>query len=256
MLVIAHRGANKEAVENSWSAFALAVEAKAERIELDVQLSSDGHAVIMHDDKIFRTTGVHARISALTRPELEKIKLINGEPLPFLDQVVERFLPLIELNIEIKGKSEQLARVVADLVKMHRLRERVIVSCFQAEPLVWIYKHAPEVRRACLWSRDTFSWPFFANLAPQLFLERCGTNILHPHAPLVNANLMDQARARGWLVYAWVSMAGEEKDREGVWTALKTVGLDGLCTNYPRQFKSWLEEAAIDERQYQPDQGH
>ncbi len=57
MLVIAHRGANKEALENSWTAFAKAIDAGATRIELDVQLSRDGHAVIMHDDHMLRTTG-------------------------------------------------------------------------------------------------------------------------------------------------------------------------------------------------------
>ncbi len=255
MLVIAHRGANREAVENSWNAFELAVDVGARRIELDVQLSKDGHAVIMHDDDLSKTTGRRELISRMTRLELAAVKLVNGEKLPFLDEVVDRLLPRIELNIEIKGHSEQLAEVVAALVKDHPRRDQVIVSCFHAEPLVWIYQNHPEITRACLWSRDTFSWPFFADLAPQVFLDRCGTKILHPHAGLVNENLMDQARARGWTVYAWTPMAWEEHDREGLWTGLKTVGLDGLCTNYPRQLKCWLEEAAIDERQYRPDQG-
>jgi glycerophosphoryl diester phosphodiesterase len=252
MLVIAHRGANKEALENSWNAFELAVEGGAERIELDVQLSRDGHAVVMHDDSLARTVGAPLRISQLDRVDLAKLKLVNGEPLPFLDEVVERLLPRIELNIEIKGKSTVLARVVADLVGHHARRDAVIVSCFQVEPLEWIKHHAPDVRRACLWhNSDTFTWPFFAVLAPQVFLERAGTNVLHPHVGLVTENLMDQAAAHRWTVYAWAAMAGEERDREGLWASLKTLGLHGLCTNYPRQLRTWLEEAAIDERQYE-----
>lgn len=255
MLVIAHRGANREALENSWQAYDLAIQGGAQRLELDVQLSKDGHAVINHDNELLKTTGLYARVSEMTRPDLAAVKLLNGEPLPFLDQVLTRLLPQVEINIEIKGHSEALAEVVAGLVMTHADRDKVIVSCFHAEPLVWIFRNQPEIKRACLWSRDTFSWPFFADLAPQVFLERCGTKTLHPHAGLVNENLMDQARARGWTVFAWVPMAWEEQDREGLWTGLKTVGLDGLCTNYPRQLKSWLEEAAIDERQYRPDQG-
>jgi len=244
MLVIAHRGANKEALENSWSAFAKAVECGAQRIELDVQLSKDGHAVIMHDDDMFKTTGQHVHISRLERSELRTIKLRNGEPLPFLDEVVERLLPQIELNIEIKGESEQLAAVVANLVAKNPRRERVIVSCFQAPPLVWLRRNAPEVQRACLWSLDTYSWPFFATLAPTVFLEIAGTNILHPHTSLVDYNLMDQAAARNWRVYAWAEMVGEDHDREGLWTTLKTFGLHGLCTNYPRELTQWLKESA------------
>jgi glycerophosphoryl diester phosphodiesterase len=244
MLVIAHRGANKEALENSWSAFAKAVECGAQRIELDVQLSKDGHAVIMHDDDLFKTTGHRLHISQLERSELLTIKLRNGEPLPFLDEVVERLLPQIELNIEIKGESERLAAVVASLVAKNPLRERVIVSCFQAPPLVWLRRNAPEVQRACLWSLDTYSWPFFATLAPTVFLEIAGTNILHPHTSLVDYNLMDQAAARNWRVYAWAEMVGEDHDREGLWTTLKTFGLHGLCTNYPRELTQWLKESA------------
>ncbi len=250
MLVIAHRGANREALENSWSAFELAVQAGAQRIELDVQMSRDGHGVILHDDDLFKMTGRQGKISQLTRSELARIKLTNDEPLPFLDEVVARLLPRIELNIEIKGPSEAAAALVSDLVRDHPRREQVIVSSFCAEPLVWIYRHAPDITRACLWSSDTFQWPFFATLAPQVFLEKAGTNLLHPIADLVDRHLMEVARLRGWRVYAWVPMVGEEGDRDGLWASLKTVGLDGLCTNYPRQLRRWLEEAALDEQQY------
>jgi hypothetical protein len=41
-------------------------------------------------------------------------------------------------------------------------------------------------------------------------------------------------------------MAGEEGDREALWTFLMTVGVDGLCTNYPREFKNWQIEVSHD----------
>lgn len=253
MLVIAHRGANREAVENSCTAFDLAIAGGAQRLELDVHLSRDGHAVIMHDDRFGATVEAKAKglvISQLDRGDIERLCLKNGEPIPFLDQVIDRYLGRVELNIEIKGPSTALAAAVAAQVARHPRREAVIVSCFHAPPLVWLRQHAPAIRRACLWSSDTFSWPYFAILAPTVFLDQAGTNILHPRADLVDENLMDQANARGWLVYAWVPMAGEERDREGLWSAMKTLGLHGLCTNYPRQLHSWLEEAAIDEQHW------
>ena len=250
MLVIAHRGANREALENSWSAFELAIAGGAARIELDVQLTADGHAIVIHDDQLERTTGVRAQVSRLCRADLAKIRLSNGEAIPFLDEVVERILPRCELNVEIKGPSEPLARVTRDLLEHNPRRDAVIVSSFNWEPLVWLSRNAPSLQRACLWSRDTFSWPFFANLAPTVFLERARTHVLHPHVNLVDEHLMDQAAARGWTVYAWSSMAGEEHNREGQWSVLKTFGLHGLCTNYPRQLKTWLEEASLDEQSF------
>jgi glycerophosphoryl diester phosphodiesterase len=127
----------------------------------------------------------------------------------------------------------------------------VIISSFCWQPLVWCRDHIPDVKRACLWSTDTWSWPFFASLAPPIFLDRCATRIFHPHFRLVDANLMDQARARGWIVYPWVGMKEEEGDREGLWSAMKTFGVAGLCTNYPRQLRAWLADARLDEQFYQ-----
>lgn len=250
MLVIAHRGANKEALENSWKAFDKAVDIGASRIELDVHLSRDGQVVINHDDSLARTASAPGRISELTLGEIKKMRLKNGDTIPLLSEVVDRYLAKIELNIEIKGTSETLAKAVCDVVGKHPLREKIIVSCFQTEPLVWIRNHFSEVRRACLWSSDTWRWPMFAVMAPQVFLDQCGTNILHPHTSLVTQNLMDQAAARNWEVYAWANMVGENANREAIWTALKTYGLHGLCTNYPRELISWLKEAELDEQQF------
>jgi glycerophosphoryl diester phosphodiesterase len=252
MLVIAHRGANREALENSWEAFERAIDGGATRIELDVHLTADGHAVVIHDEDLRRTTGAPGRLSEMSRAEVAKRRLANGEAIPFLDETCERLLPRVELNVEIKGRSERLAAAVAELTASHPRREGVIVSCFHLEPLAWLREHAPDLQRACLWGRDTFEWPRISLIVPQVFLDAAGTKILHPCVDLVDENLMDQAQSRGWTVYAWAPMVGEERDREGLWATMKTLGLHGLCTNYPRQLVGWLAEAAIDEQLYRP----
>ncbi len=246
MQVIAHRGANKEALENSFSAFDIAIEVGATKLEFDIQETKDHHAVVMHDESLLRLTGVRANTSDLTRAEISKIKLTNGEDIPFLDDMLERYLELespIELNIEVKGESPTLARAAADLTSNHRCRDRIIFSGFQWVPMQELMQIAPDVRRACLWGIDSFSWPFFANLAPQVFMERIDAKVIHPAVHLVDESLMEMAEQRGWEVFPWCAMKGEEKDREGVWATLYTYDVDGLCTNYPRQFKYWLEQA-------------
>lgn len=249
MLVIAHRGANKEALENSWTAFQKAIEGGASRIELDVQLSRDGHGVIVHDDKLGKTVASSARVSELTRSEIEKLRLLNNEKIPFLDEVISELLPKVELNIELKGNSPQLAQVTGKLLERSSHVEKVIVSAFEADPLLALMEGWPEIKRACLWGTDTLRWPWIADFAPPVFLEKCRTKIIHPWMDMIDENLMDQAKARGWLVYGWASMVGEDHDREAKWANLKRLGVDGLCTNWPRQFKIWLEEAEHDEAQ-------
>ncbi|HET9514113.1 MAG TPA: glycerophosphodiester phosphodiesterase family protein, partial [Gemmatimonadales bacterium] len=55
--IIAHRGASAEAPENTLEAFRLGLEQGCDAIELDVRLSRDGVAVVIHDPTLMRTTG-------------------------------------------------------------------------------------------------------------------------------------------------------------------------------------------------------
>ena len=78
MKVIAHRGANKEAFENSFAAFEAAIAGGAERIELDVHMAADGSLPVVHDDNLSHATGLNARIKKLNRSDLTNLKLKNG----------------------------------------------------------------------------------------------------------------------------------------------------------------------------------
>src|SRR5471032_901126 len=56
-LVWAHRGASRQAPENTLAAFTRAAALGADGIELDVQLCSTGEVVVLHDETLARTTG-------------------------------------------------------------------------------------------------------------------------------------------------------------------------------------------------------
>jgi glycerophosphoryl diester phosphodiesterase len=252
MQVIAHRGALHEAQENSWSAFAAAIDAKADRIELDVHLTRDRVPVILHDGDLERATGFAGNVADITIDEFRKIRLRNGEPIPLLEEVVEKLLPQIELNIETKGQDRDCPRETGAIVMNSPFRDRVIFSSFSCAQLEYFRDHHPDIRRACLWGcPEEVDITNFSILAPQVFLERIETNIFHPIARGVTQLMMENARLRGWIVYPWDSVHGEEKrDAEGLWTALKTWGVDGLCSNFPRQLRSWVDEAESDERRF------
>jgi glycerophosphoryl diester phosphodiesterase len=249
MLVIAHRGNNKEAFENSFSAFEKSVECGAHRIELDVVLSKDGHAVINHDDHLMHATGKAIFCSKLTKVELANLKLLNGEPIPFLNEVVERFLGRIELNIEIKGNNAEAGRAVGDIIGRHSQRDKVIVSSFFPESLVYMRNHHPDIQRACLTGDDELPWPYFSHLAILNFMTMTASTIVHPRMGQISASFMDQCKSRGWKVFTWSPMVGEDHGREAWWTLLKTLDVDGHCTNFPRELGNWLRhQTALDER--------
>ena len=71
-LVWAHRGASAYAPENTLPAFALAVEMKADGVELDVHLTKDGEVLVCHNDTINDTSDKSGRIPDMTLAEIRQ----------------------------------------------------------------------------------------------------------------------------------------------------------------------------------------
>ena len=76
-LLISHRGAHKEAPENSCQAFEIALDHGVDGIETDVQLSCDGVPVLFHNPTACNVTGSRKRISSYTCEQLQDIDLIG-----------------------------------------------------------------------------------------------------------------------------------------------------------------------------------
>lgn len=124
---LAHRGYHDAAAgipENSRAAFAAAIEA-GYGIELDVQLSADGAAIVFHDDDLRRMTGQKGALRARSAAELAGLGLIaNAEPIPTLPQVLDLVAGRTPLLIEMKDQdgamgrdTGALERAVADALK-------------------------------------------------------------------------------------------------------------------------------------------
>ena len=73
MNVVAHRGYSGVYPENTMLAFRKAVEAGSDEIELDVQLTKDGTLVVIHDEKVDRTTDGTGAVRDLSFAELRKL---------------------------------------------------------------------------------------------------------------------------------------------------------------------------------------
>jgi glycerophosphoryl diester phosphodiesterase len=121
--VIAHRGASAYAPENTLPAFELAVEQGADAFELDVRLTRDGAAVVIHDDTLDRTTDLSGPVRARTLAELRladaghQLSPDGGHTFPFrhkevriptLAEVLWAF-PAMPVMIEVKEPEVQEA---------------------------------------------------------------------------------------------------------------------------------------------------
>ncbi|WP_299066429.1 glycerophosphodiester phosphodiesterase [uncultured Psychrobacter sp.] len=93
--LLGHRGARVEALENTLFGFQHAKRLQARGlagVELDVQLTADGHLIVFHDDTLQRLCGLQARIDQLSLREIQR-HTQSGHHIITLDMLAQS-LPL------------------------------------------------------------------------------------------------------------------------------------------------------------------
>ncbi len=109
--LVAHRGWPARYAENSLEGMAAVVEAGARWVELDVQITADGHPVVIHDDRLERLTGSAQQLTRLTRADLETKPILHkdGTParIPDLAQALDLVAgyPKVRVFVELKRQS-------------------------------------------------------------------------------------------------------------------------------------------------------
>ncbi len=108
-IIVAHRGASGNAPENTLAAIRKALEVGAVIIEIDVQISADGHIVVIHDHTLERTTNGHGETCTFTVEKLRRLDAgswfspeFKGERIPLLHEVFDLLKGRACINIEIK----------------------------------------------------------------------------------------------------------------------------------------------------------
>ncbi|TMU87246.1 glycerophosphodiester phosphodiesterase [Bacillus sp. BHET2] len=155
---VAHRGASAYAPENTIASFDLAVDMKADYIEIDVQRSKDGELVVIHDTTVDRTTDGTGKVRDLTLEQLKSLdagswkgEQFAGEPLPTFEEVLNRYHGKAGILIELKspelylGIEEQVAATLKDhhLDKPHN--EKIILQSFNFDSMKKMDKLLPHV---------------------------------------------------------------------------------------------------------------
>ena len=223
--VTAHRGASAAAPENTQSAIEKAIQHGAHMIEIDVHMSRDGQVVLLHDDRLDRTTGKSAHVWDLTLREIQQLDAgswfgpeFTGEKIPTLKAVLQLTQGRAGLNIEIKksGHEPGIAGIVADLIKAKKRIQDCIVTSFDRDAILAIKTHEPRIRTGFIFARsvpnDAFDGPW---------------DVLSTHHDLVDSSFIRRAHAADKKVHVWTVNDPELMRR------LVDLGVDNIITNEP-----------------------
>ncbi len=126
-LRIGHRGAPHVAPENSLAGLQAALAYSPDMVEMDVRVSKDGVAVVMHDEKIDRTTNGRGKVVRKTLAELRGFRLANGEPVPTFAEAVELLKGRTELKVDVKDVGIEDV-VVRELRRAGVVRQSVVIA--------------------------------------------------------------------------------------------------------------------------------
>jgi glycerophosphoryl diester phosphodiesterase len=225
---IAHRGlwSPEGPPENSLGAFQAAC-AAGYGIELDVQLSADGEAMVFHDDKLARMTGADGRVRDRTAAELAELRLAGSdEKIPTLLETLAVVGHRAMVHIELKtpyGEVGPLEQRVHEVIADHN--GPVCVIGFNPYSHAWFAQRFPGVLRGL----DSYSYakaPQMAEAQRRAFARLEHVEIARPHFLALGLDMLPCARAaqlrgQGMPVVAWTVRG------PGEWEAVKD-GCDNL----------------------------
>lgn len=227
----AHRGASAYRPENTLEAFSLAIEQKADGLELDVHLTKDGHIVVAHDTRLERVSNGSGLIADHTLDELKSLnfnKLFPEQPvcrIPTLGEVYELVKGLsLTVNVELKT-TELLYRGLAEkllkLEREHSMEERVIYSSFNHYSLLEIKSMNPEAKIGLLYQ--------LGMVDPWVYAKYVSAYAIHPHYYIISALPETVARCHenGVMVNVWTP------DDPNALSFMFKCGVDAVITNKP-----------------------
>jgi len=147
-LAIAHRGGAALAQENSLVAFGLASGLGLRYLETDVRVTSDGHLVCFHDERLERVTSATGPVQSKSLTELRALRINDIEPIPTFDEALDAF-PDQCFTVDPKDRAGLGALVKC--LQRRGVAERVCIAGAWDGWLAQVSREVPEVSTALGW---------------------------------------------------------------------------------------------------------
>ena len=222
MLKIGHRGAKGYEPENTLISFKKALELKVDMVELDVYVCKTGELVVIHDDKVDRTTNGIGYVVGKTFDELRKLDAGKGEKIPTLEEVFDLIDRKVKINVELKG--EGTAKPVYELIEKY-IKEKsweyddFLISSFNHYALKEFNDLNPNIRIGALITGIPIGFAEFA--------EKVNSYSVNLDLEFINREFVDDAHKRGLKVFVHTVNDADDIER------MKALKVDGMFSNFP-----------------------
>lgn len=229
MKIYANRGSSGTYPENTLAAFQAAAELPIAGVVINVQLSKDEKIVVIHDERLERTTDGRGFVKDKTLAELKLLDCgawfspeWEGAEIPTLAEVFDIFQETDHrLNIDLKTNvfpHDQLLDKVIALADKRGLTERLILSSFNHEDIQKVCKET-SIESAILTENVMVDVYDYARVI--------GTNRIHMNLPAAFRKTATDALRKGAIVYVYIDNNLQYAED------LQQIGIHGLITNYP-----------------------
>jgi glycerophosphoryl diester phosphodiesterase len=242
-LIIGHRGASREAPENTLESFRSAWSHGADGIEADFRLTADGSIVCMHDATTGRTTGEDLEIAASTVKELRRLdagawkgSVWSGAVIPTLDEVLAAIPHGTWFFIELKSGLEIIAPLKRTLQASGVTPERIRLLSFNAPLVTELTRQLPDWHACwlCDYSKSLLNTAWLPSRVDvlKMLLQTGACGVASADRTFLDQGLVDMLRDIGTEIHVWTV------DRPSNAERLCNLGVDSIMTNRP----GWLRQ--------------
>ena len=246
MIVIGHRGASGHAPEHTFASWDRALELGVDYIEQDLQMTSDGELVVLHDATLDRTTSGSGDVISHSLAEVKSLDAgswfdprFNSERVRTLREVFERYGTRANYYIETKtpedapGMEEKLLALISEFGLRDAAVEKwqVLIQSFSRPSLLKIKEMDDRLPLIQLIGKDHSS----AQIREQLAETHTYAVGIGPARTSIDQNLVDAAHAHGLVVHPYTVNDESEMRR------LIALGVDGMFTDFPDRLNRLLD---------------
>jgi glycerophosphoryl diester phosphodiesterase len=255
-LFFAHRGGSLLRPENTLPAFEHGLSFGADALELDIQQTSDGELVVIHDPTLDRTTSASGPVANYSLDELRDVDAAyhfttdagatfpyrgKGVTIPTLRQVFARF-PGTRINIDLKESTPNREERLWALVHDFSAEDRICAGCFSHAALVRFRRLTGGRVATSASPREVRGFVLAAASHTTSWLRPAYDALQVPdtYGPvrIVSRTTVDAAHRLGLDLHVWTV------DERTHMEALLALGVDGLMTDRPDILAEVLTEAA------------